>query len=84
MDHLGDPVAEVVWVKPYPEPVLGGGGAGADPAAPAMPEAGRRYSALYICLDLTPLGRREDWEQPACRSSGPSLSWLCRHDEYDT
>jgi predicted dithiol-disulfide oxidoreductase (DUF899 family) len=37
----------------------------------------------YTYLDLTPLGRQEDWEQPAGRSDGPFMSWLRRHDEYD-
>lgn len=37
----------------------------------------------YVLLDLTPLGRQEDWEQPAGRSDGPFMSWLRRHDEYD-
>ncbi len=36
----------------------------------------------YNYLDLTPLGRQEDWEQPAGRSDGPFMSWLRRHDEY--
>lgn len=38
----------------------------------------------YSWLDLTALGRQEDWEQPPGRSDGPSFSWLRRHDEYDT
>jgi predicted dithiol-disulfide oxidoreductase (DUF899 family) len=37
----------------------------------------------YTYLDLTPLGRQEDWEQPAGRSDGPPMSWVRRHDEYD-
>lgn len=37
----------------------------------------------YIYLDLTPLGRQEDWEQPPGRSDGPFMSWVRRHDEYD-
>jgi predicted dithiol-disulfide oxidoreductase (DUF899 family) len=36
----------------------------------------------YNWLDLTALGRQEDWEQPAGRSDGPMVSWLRRHDEY--
>jgi predicted dithiol-disulfide oxidoreductase (DUF899 family) len=38
---------------------------------------------MYTYLDLTPLGRQEDWERPAGRSDGPFMSWLRRHDEYD-
>ncbi len=34
-------------------------------------------------LDLTALGRQEDWEQPAGRSDGRGRTWLRRHDEYD-
>lgn len=34
-------------------------------------------------LDLTPLGRQEDWEEPAGRSDGPMMNWLRRHDEYE-
>jgi predicted dithiol-disulfide oxidoreductase (DUF899 family) len=37
----------------------------------------------YAYLDLTPLGRQEDWERPAGRSDGPLMSWLRRHDRYD-
>jgi predicted dithiol-disulfide oxidoreductase (DUF899 family) len=37
----------------------------------------------YTYLDLTLLGRQEDWEQPAGRSDGPPMSWLRRHDTYD-
>lgn len=36
----------------------------------------------YHYLDLTPLGRQEDWEEPAGRSDGPFMSWLRRHDRY--
>ncbi len=36
----------------------------------------------YNYLDLTPLGRQEDWEKPEGRSDGPFMSWLRRHDEY--
>ena len=34
-------------------------------------------------LDMTALGRREDWEEPRRRSDGPFMAWLRRHDEYD-
>jgi predicted dithiol-disulfide oxidoreductase (DUF899 family) len=34
-------------------------------------------------LDLTALGRQEDWELPTGRSDGRGKSWLRRHDEYD-
>ncbi|MFG6117812.1 DUF899 domain-containing protein [Thalassobacillus sp. B23F22_16] len=34
-------------------------------------------------LDLTALGRQEDWEKPPGRSDGNGNSWLRRHDEYD-
>jgi predicted dithiol-disulfide oxidoreductase (DUF899 family) len=33
-------------------------------------------------LDLTPLGRQEDWEQPSGRSDGPFMHWVRRHDRY--
>ncbi len=33
-------------------------------------------------LDLTPLGRQEDWEEPSGRSDGPFMHWLRRHDRY--
>jgi predicted dithiol-disulfide oxidoreductase (DUF899 family) len=36
----------------------------------------------YNWLDLTALGRQEDWEQPPGRSDGPFMSWVRRHDEY--
>ena len=36
----------------------------------------------YNWLDLTALGRQEDWEEPAGRSDGPLMSWVRRHDEY--
>ncbi|MEX0904400.1 MAG: DUF899 domain-containing protein [Balneolaceae bacterium] len=38
----------------------------------------------YHYLDLTPLGRQEDWEEPSGRSSDKSMSWLRRHDQYDS
>ncbi len=37
----------------------------------------------YNYLDLTPLGRQEDWEEPPGRSDSPFLAWVRRHDEYD-
>lgn len=37
----------------------------------------------YNYLDLTPLGRQEDWEEPKGRSDGPMMSWLRRHDQYN-
>jgi predicted dithiol-disulfide oxidoreductase (DUF899 family) len=36
----------------------------------------------YNWLDLTALGRQEDWEQPPGRADGPFMSWVRRHDEY--
>lgn len=36
----------------------------------------------YNYLDLTPLGRQEDWEEPAGRSEGLYISGFRRHDEY--
>ncbi|MGH8728982.1 MAG: DUF899 domain-containing protein [Burkholderiales bacterium] len=36
----------------------------------------------YNYLDLTPLGRQEDWEQPPGRSDGPFMAWLRHHDRY--
>jgi uncharacterized protein (TIGR02246 family) len=37
----------------------------------------------YNYLDMTALGRQEDWEQPSGRSDTPFMGWLRRHDEYD-
>ncbi len=37
----------------------------------------------YNYLDLTPLGRQEDWERPAGRSDGPFMWWVRHHDKYD-
>lgn len=37
----------------------------------------------YNYLDLTPLGRQEDWEQPPGRSNSPFMAWLRHHDKYD-
>ncbi|MGH8177771.1 MAG: DUF899 domain-containing protein [Steroidobacter sp.] len=38
----------------------------------------------YNYLDLTVLGRQEDWEEPPGRSDGPFMSWLKHHDRYDS
>ncbi len=38
----------------------------------------------YMYLDLTVLGRQENWEQPPGRSDGPPMWWIRRHDEYDS
>lgn len=37
----------------------------------------------YNYLDLTPLGRQEDWEEPPGRSNSPAMGWLRLHDTYD-
>ena len=37
----------------------------------------------YNYLDMTALGRQEDWEEPPGRSDTPFMGWLRRHDEYD-
>jgi predicted dithiol-disulfide oxidoreductase (DUF899 family) len=48
---------------------------------------GRGVEALgsvWSFLDLTPLGRQEDWEDsPAGRPQGPPYGWWRRHDEYE-
>jgi predicted dithiol-disulfide oxidoreductase (DUF899 family) len=48
--------------------------------------SGRGVEALgsvWTFLDLTPLGRQEDWEDtPAGRPQGPPYEWWRRHDEY--
>ena len=36
----------------------------------------------YNLLDLTALGRQEDWEEPRGRSDGPFMSWVRHHDRY--
>lgn len=36
----------------------------------------------YNYLDLTPLGRQENWEKPEGRSDGGPMHWLRRHDQY--
>jgi predicted dithiol-disulfide oxidoreductase (DUF899 family) len=33
-------------------------------------------------LDLTALGRQEDWEQPPGRANTSASGWWCLHDEY--
>ncbi|HLQ71980.1 MAG TPA: DUF899 family protein, partial [Bacillota bacterium] len=38
---------------------------------------------MFNYLDLTALGRQEDWEQPSGRSDGNGKTWLRRHDEYE-
>lgn len=37
----------------------------------------------YNFLDLTALGRQEDWEQPPGRSNSPFMAWVRYHDRYD-
>jgi predicted dithiol-disulfide oxidoreductase (DUF899 family) len=37
----------------------------------------------YNYLDMTALGRQEDWEEPPGRSDSPFMGWLRRHDKYD-
>jgi len=48
--------------------------------------AGRGVEALgsvWTFLDLTPLGRQEEWEDsPAGRPQTPPYAWWRRHDEY--
>ncbi|MGI8461574.1 MAG: DUF899 domain-containing protein [Solirubrobacterales bacterium] len=48
---------------------------------------GRGVEALgpiWTFLDLTPLGRQEDWEDtPEGRSQGPRYEWWQLHDEYE-
>jgi predicted dithiol-disulfide oxidoreductase (DUF899 family) len=39
--------------------------------------------SIWNFLDLTPLGRQEDWEDsPEGWSQGPRYQWWRRHDEY--
>jgi predicted dithiol-disulfide oxidoreductase (DUF899 family) len=41
--------------------------------------------SVWTFLDLTPLGRQEEWEDsPAGYPQGPPYEWWRRHDEYDT
>jgi predicted dithiol-disulfide oxidoreductase (DUF899 family) len=50
--------------------------------------SGRAVEALgtnWTLLDLTPLGRQEDWEDsPEGYPQGPRYEWWRRHDEYGT
>jgi predicted dithiol-disulfide oxidoreductase (DUF899 family) len=39
-------------------------------------------AGTYNYLDLTPLGRQEDWEEPPGRSDGPFMHWVRHHDKY--
>jgi predicted dithiol-disulfide oxidoreductase (DUF899 family) len=40
--------------------------------------------SVWTFLDLTPLGRQEDWEDtPEGRPQGPRYEWWRRHDEYE-
>ena len=49
--------------------------------------AGRGVETLgpvWTFLDLTPLGRQEDWEDsPSGYPQTPRYEWWRRHDEYD-
>jgi predicted dithiol-disulfide oxidoreductase (DUF899 family) len=41
--------------------------------------------SVWTFLDLTPLGRQEEWEDtPEGRPQGPPYEWWRRHDEYDS
>jgi len=41
-------------------------------------------SSVWTFLDLTPLGRQEDWEDtPEGRPQGPRYEWWRLHDEYE-
>lgn len=44
--------------------------------------AGDTFFGTYMWLDLTALGRQEEWEQPSGRSD-PAEGWFQRHDQYD-
>jgi predicted dithiol-disulfide oxidoreductase (DUF899 family) len=40
--------------------------------------------SVWTFLDLTPLGRQEEWEDtPPGRPQGPPYKWWRRHDEYE-
>jgi predicted dithiol-disulfide oxidoreductase (DUF899 family) len=40
-------------------------------------------AGTYNYLDLTPLGRQEDWEEPPGRSNSSFLAWVRHHDRYE-
>ena len=40
-------------------------------------------AGTYNYLDLTPLGRQEDWEEPPGRSNSAFMAWLRHHDRYE-
>jgi predicted dithiol-disulfide oxidoreductase (DUF899 family) len=40
-------------------------------------------AGTYNYLDLTPLGRQEDWEEPPGRSNSAFLAWVRHHDRYE-
>ncbi len=39
-------------------------------------------NGTLVYLDLTPLGRQEDWEEPTGRSNASASGWWQLHDEY--
>ena len=42
-----------------------------------------RWAGVWTFLDLTPLGRQEQWEDtPTGRPQTPPCTWWRRHDEY--
>jgi predicted dithiol-disulfide oxidoreductase (DUF899 family) len=44
-----------------------------------------KVGSPWSLLDLTPLGRQEDWEDsPAGRPQTPAYRWWRRHDEYES
>lgn len=40
-------------------------------------------AGTYNYLDLTPMGRQEDWEEPPGRSNSSFLAWVRHHDRYE-
>lgn len=40
-------------------------------------------AGTYNYLDLTALGRQEEWEEPPGRSDGPFMHWVRHHDRYE-
>ncbi|MGH7308530.1 MAG: DUF899 domain-containing protein [Candidatus Rokuibacteriota bacterium] len=40
-------------------------------------------AGTYNYLDLTPMGRQEDWEEPPGRSDSSFLAWVRHHDRYE-